>query len=146
MSLVFRCVVLFAGSVESNFLVVLLESGDIFASLGEFALFHAFADIPVDEGSLGVHQVEFVVESGPGLGNGGGVGEHANGTLNLREIAVGNSCGWLIVDADLEASGTPVNELNRTLSLDAADSLINLLGNYVATMRLEKKRYRLERK
>jgi hypothetical protein len=31
----------------------------------------------VNEGTLGVHEIELVVESGPGLGDGGGVGQHA---------------------------------------------------------------------
>ena len=43
-----------------------------------------FPDVPVDERSLGVHQVELVVQAGPGLGDGGGVAQHAHGTLHRR--------------------------------------------------------------
>ena len=41
---------------------------------------------PVDEGSLGVHEVELVVEGGPGLGDGRGVGQAANCSLHLKRI------------------------------------------------------------
>eukprot|EP00966_Prymnesium_polylepis_P063579 1474807-Prymnesium_polylepis.1 len=33
------------------------------AHLGELALLHALADVPVDEGALGVHEVELVVDA-----------------------------------------------------------------------------------
>merc|ERR1712176_627548 len=51
--------------VKANFFVVLLESSHIFSSFGEFTFFHTFTNIPVNESSLGVHQVELVVKSGP---------------------------------------------------------------------------------
>ena len=65
--------------VRSNLLVVALQSRQILAGLGELALLHALADVPVHEGALGVHQVELVGQRGPGLGDGGGVGKHAPG-------------------------------------------------------------------
>jgi hypothetical protein len=34
----------------------------------------------MNEGSFGVHQIEFVVQSGEDLGNGGRVGDHADGS------------------------------------------------------------------
>ena len=46
----------------ADLLVVELKSSEILASLGELALLHALADVPVDEGALGVHQVELVVQ------------------------------------------------------------------------------------
>ena len=33
---------------------------------------------------LGVHQVELVIQPGPGLSDGGGVREHADSSLDLR--------------------------------------------------------------
>ena len=33
------------------------ECGQVLAGLGELALLHALADVPVDEGALGVHEV-----------------------------------------------------------------------------------------
>merc|ERR1712155_431685 len=94
--------------VQSDLLVILLQSGHVLPGLGELSLLHALPDVPVDEGSLGVHQVELVVQPGPGLGDGRGVGEHADGTGCLCEIATRNNSWGLVVDANLEASGTPV--------------------------------------
>ena len=42
------------GEVETELLVVLLVAA--LAGLGELALFHALADVPVDERTLGVHE------------------------------------------------------------------------------------------
>ena len=56
---------------------------------------------PVHEGALGVHEVELVVESGPGLHNGGGVGQHADGPVDLGQVAAGHHRRRLVVDAHL---------------------------------------------
>merc|ERR1719461_123835 len=118
--------------VESDLLVVLLESGEILPGLGELSLLHALPDVPVDEGPLGVHQVELVVQPGPGLGDCGGVGEHADGSLDLGQVGSRDHGGRLVVDADLEAGGTPVNELDGPLGLDRGDRGIDVLGYHVA--------------
>jgi hypothetical protein len=55
----------------------------------------------VDEGPLGVHEVELVVEPGPGLGDGGGVGQHAHRPRHLRQVAPRHRCRRLVVDAHL---------------------------------------------
>jgi len=41
-------------------------------------------DLPVDEGTLGVHEVELVVQAREDLGHSGGVGDHAHGALHLH--------------------------------------------------------------
>ena len=57
----------------------------------------------MDEGPLGVHKVELVVESRPGLGDGGGVGQHADRALHFRQISSGWD-GWrLVVDSYFES-------------------------------------------
>jgi hypothetical protein len=68
---------------------------------------------PVDEGSLGVEQVELVVESGPGSSDAVirrrraafysrcGVGQHTQGSRDLGEITSGDKCGGLIADTEL---------------------------------------------
>ena len=119
-------------SVASNFLVVFLEGSQILTSLGELSFLHTLSDIPVDKGSLGVHQIEFVIETSPSLGNGSGVGQHAHGTLDLGKITSRNDSGWLVVDADLEASGTPVDKLDSTLGLDVCDGCVYVLGHYIS--------------
>ena len=53
------------------------------------------------ESTLGVHQVELVIKTSPGLGDGGRVAQHAHGTLHLGEVAAGDDGRGLVVDADL---------------------------------------------
>ena len=94
------------GGVEANFLVVFLEGREIFTGFREFAFFHTFTDIPVNEGTLGVHEVELVVEAGPRFGDGRRVGKHAHGALHLGEVTAWDD-GWrLVVDADLWMGGS----------------------------------------
>ena len=70
--------------------------------------------LPVDEGPLGVHHVELVVESGPGFGDGRGVAQHAAGALNLGQVTSGNSRRRLIIYADLnERAETLQNYRNK---------------------------------
>jgi hypothetical protein len=63
-----------------------------------------------DDGDL--HEVEFMIETSPGLSDGSGVAQHADSALDLRQVASRDDSGWLVVDANLEASGTPVHELD----------------------------------
>ena len=58
--------------VGPDLLVVLLERGEILASLGELTLLHTLTDVPVNEGTLRVHEVELVVEAVPRGSDGGG--------------------------------------------------------------------------
>jgi len=120
-------------AVNANFLVILLQGRQIFARLGKFTFLHALADVPVDESPLGVHQVELVIESGPGFGDGRGVAQHTDGTLNLGQITPRNHGGRLVVDADLEPSGTPIDKLDGPLGLDGGDGSIDVLGDDIST-------------
>jgi hypothetical protein len=86
----------------TDLLVVLLERGEILSGLAELALLHSLADIPVDEGALGVHQIELVVDAAEDLGDGGRVGDHADGALDLGEIAARDDGRRLVVDAALK--------------------------------------------
>jgi len=88
----------------------------------------------VDEGSLGVHEIELVVKSGPCLGDGGGVGQHADGTLDLGEVTSGDDGWWLVVDTDLEASWAPVDELDGSLGLDGGDGGVDVLGDNITSV------------
>ena len=126
---------LFVNCVNTNLLVIFLEGSQILTSLGELSLLHTLSNVPVDKGTLGVHQIELVIETGPCLSDGSGVGQHAYGTLNLGKVTSGDNSGWLVVDADLEASGTPVNELDGTLCLDGGNGSIDVLGHHIATVK-----------
>jgi hypothetical protein len=63
----------------------------------------------VDEGALCVHQIELVVQPAPGLGDCGGVGEHADRALDLRKVAPWDDRRWLVVETYIEARRTPVD-------------------------------------
>jgi len=121
--------------VDANLLVVLLEGSQVLAGLGELAFFHTFSDIPVHKGSLGIHKIELVVEASPGFGDGGGVGQHADGTLDLREITTRDDGRGLVVDADLESSGAPVDKLNGALGLDGGNGGVDVLGDDITTVK-----------
>lgn len=85
----------------------------------------------MNERALGVHEIELVVKTSPGLGDGGGVGKHANGALDLGEVAARNNGRGLVVDADLEASRAPVDKLDRPLGLDGGNGSVDVLGDDV---------------
>merc|ERR550539_699340 len=120
--------------VETDLLVVLLESSEVLPGLGELSLLHALPDVPMEEGPLGVHQVELVVQPSPSLSDGGGVGEHADGSWGFGQIPSRDD-GWrLVVDANLEAGGTPVNELDAPLGLDGRDGGIDVLGDDITSV------------
>merc|ERR550539_559030 len=120
--------------VETDLLVVLLESSEVLPGLGELSLLHALPDVPMDEGPLGVHQVELVVQPSPSLSDGGGVGEHADSSWGFGQIPSRDD-GWrLVVDANLEAGGTPVNELDAPLGLDGRDGGIDVLGDDITSV------------
>uniref|UniRef100_J3N776 Uncharacterized protein n=1 Tax=Oryza brachyantha TaxID=4533 RepID=J3N776_ORYBR len=96
----------------ADLLVVLLQRGEVLAGLGELPLLHALANVPVDEGALGVHEVELVVDAGEHLDDAGGVGDHAHGPLHLGQVTAGDDAGRLVVDAALEPRRAPVHELD----------------------------------
>jgi hypothetical protein len=87
----------------------------------------------VDEGTLGVHKIELVVDTGKSLGDGSGVGNHAYCTLNTGKITSWNNSWWLVVDTALEASWAPVNKLNGSLGLDGGNRWVDILGDNVST-------------
>jgi len=88
----------------------------------------------MNEGALGVHEVELVRECGPGLGNCGGVGKHADGTVNLGKITVGDHLRRLKADTNLETSWAPVNELNSALGLKGGNGSMDVLGDNITTV------------
>ena len=67
----------------------LLQSRQVFASLREFALFHAFSDIVVDECALGVHEVKLVIDARKDFGDGRAVRDPQEAhCLQLKLITV----------------------------------------------------------
>ena len=88
----------------------------------------------MNEGSLGVHQIEFVVESGEDFGNGSCVRDHAAGSHDFSEVTSGDNSGRLIVDSDLESSGAPVDELDGSLGLDGGNCGVDILGDDITSV------------
>ena len=80
------------------------------------------------------HEIELVVEPGPRLRDGGGVGKHADGALDLGEVAARDDGRRLVVDADLEAGRAPVDELDGPLGLDGGDRGVDVLRDDVAAV------------
>merc|ERR1740121_3557797 len=88
----------------------------------------------MDEGSLGVHKIEFVINSGEDLSDGSRVGDHADGSHDLGEITTWDNGWWLIVDTALETSWAPVNELNGSLGLDGGNGSVDVLWNDITSV------------
>merc|ERR1719326_296888 len=130
----FLILTLAIGGLGAHLLVVLLEGGKILTGLGELTFLHTLTDVPVHEGTLGVHEVELVVDTGQSLGHSGRVGNHGTGAHDLGEIATGHHSGWLVVDTALETSGTPVDKLDGALGLDGGHSGVHVLGDDVTTV------------
>merc|ERR1711931_74764 len=83
---------------------------------------------------LGVHEIELVVKSSPGLGDGGGVAQHARGSLDLGQVTAWHDGWWLVVDTDLETGWAPVDELDGSLGLDGGNSGVDVLGDNITTV------------
>jgi hypothetical protein len=88
----------------------------------------------VNEGTLGVHKIELVVKTSRDLTDGGGVGDHQKGTLNLGQVTSWNNSWWLVVDGYLECGWAPVNELDGTLGLNGGDGAVNVFGYNITTV------------
>ena len=67
-------------------------------------------------------------------GDGSRVRQHADGALNLGEIATWDDRGWLVVDTDFETCWAPVDELNRSLGLDRGNGCVDILGHHITTV------------
>ena len=139
--------------VRADLLVVALERGKVLTSLREFTLkvsksasdrlekfqmtylLHTLTDVPVDEGTFGVQEIELVVKTAPGGGDGGGVGQHAERARDLGQVTARDVCRGLVADTELEAGRAPVDELDCTLGLDETDSCVSILRNNVTTVK-----------
>merc|ERR1711903_321705 len=90
-------------SLNADLFVILLQSSKIFTRLRELSFLHTLADIPVDEGALGVHEIELVVDTREYLSNGCGVADHTDCTHDLGKITTRDDGWWLVIDAAFEA-------------------------------------------
>lgn len=88
----------------------------------------------MNEGTLGVHEVELVIQTAPCICDSGGVGEHTDGTVDVSHSSVGDLLGLLVVDSQLETSRAPLNQVEGGLGLDGSHGLSTLLGNNITTV------------
>ena len=75
-----------------------------------------------------------MVNAGKSLGDGSGVGNHANGALDIRQVATRDALGSLVIDTTLETSGAPIDELDSALGLDGSNSGVDVLGYNISTV------------
>ena len=94
------------------------------------------------EGALRVKEIKLVIEAAPGGRDGGGIGQHAHATGDLGQVTTRNVGGGLIADAEFEACGAPVDELDGALRLDDADGGVDILGDDVTTIKQSTSHYR----
>ena len=81
--------------------------------------------------TLGVHKIKLMIKTSPSFSDSSGVGQHADGTLDLGKIASWYN-GWgLVVNTNLETSWTPVNKLDGSLGLDCSNSGVDVLGDNI---------------
>merc|ERR1711977_280697 len=88
----------------------------------------------MDESSLSVHEIKLVVYAAKNLCNGRGIGNHADGTHDLRQIAARYDRRRLVVNPALKSCGTPVDELNGPLRLDSCDRGIDVLRDDIPSV------------
>lgn len=89
--------------------VVQLQDGHVVPRLDELLLLERLLLVPVHKRPLREHQVELLVQLGPGLGDGGGVGEHTDGSLDRRHVPVRRHARSLVVDAHLRRAVSSVS-------------------------------------
>ncbi|KAG9336386.1 hypothetical protein JZ751_002733, partial [Albula glossodonta] len=118
-------------AVSAHLFIILLQGCHVFSGLRELSLLHTLAYIPVHEGTLGIHQVKLVVQTGPGLCNGSGVAQHAHCSLNFSQVSTWNHSRGLVIDTDFETCGAPVHKLDGALGLDSANGSVDVFGHHI---------------
>jgi hypothetical protein len=88
----------------------------------------------MDESSFGVHQIEFVIESGEHFGNSGGVRAHTDGSHDFGQVTSWDDSGWLIVNSDFESSWTPIDELDGSFGFDGGNSGVDIFWDDVSSV------------
>merc|ERR1712039_830664 len=121
-------------NLDTHLLVVFLQSGKVLAGLTEFSFFHAFAHIPMHKCTLAVHKVELVINARENLCDGRGITDHATRAHDFGQIAARNDGRRLIINPTLEASWTPINELNSAFCLDRSNGCVDILWHDVAAV------------
>jgi len=88
----------------------------------------------VDESSLGVHKIEFVVQSRENFGNGGRVGDHTDSSHNFGQVTTWDNGWWLIIDTNFESGWAPVDELDGSLSFNGGNGGVDIFGDNITSV------------
>merc|ERR1719150_531884 len=97
--------------------------------LRELSLFHTLTDIPVDEGTLGVHHVVLLGDTlGEDTADGDVISNHGDIALGLLHDVSLDLCGWNLVQANLESGWAPLDEGDLVVLLQPLDGGVGLLG------------------
>merc|ERR1719187_2300093 len=88
----------------------------------------------MNKGTLGIHEIKLVVQTSPSFNDSSGVRQHADCTRNLGQVTIWYNSWWLVIDTNLEASGTPVNKLDRALGLDGGNGSVDVFRNNISTV------------
>merc|ERR1719431_1912899 len=71
---------------------------------------------------------------GPSLSNGRCIAKHAHSHADFGQVATRNNGRWLVVNAYLETSGTPVHKLHAPLGHDGGNGSIDILGDNITSV------------
>jgi hypothetical protein len=88
----------------------------------------------MNESSLGVHEIEFMIDSGEDFSDSSRVGDHADSSHDFSEITTWDNSWGLIVDSAFETSWAPVNELDGSLGFDGSNGGVNILGDNITSV------------
>ena len=82
--------------------------------------------LPMNERSLRIHEVKFMIKTGPSFSYSGCITKHADCSLNLRQVTTWYHGWWLIINADLETCWAPVNKLDGPLCFDCCYGSVHI--------------------
>merc|ERR1711881_787185 len=126
---------LVAAALGEHIQVVLLEEAQVLAGLGELPLFHTLTDIPVDERALRVHQVELGNQAlAEDAADGDVVGDHDHVARGVGDVVPLDPDRGLVVEANLETGGAPVDKGDLVVGLDPLGDLVGLLGSDISSV------------
>lgn len=75
-----------------------------------------------------------MVETVPGFRDGSRVGQHADGAVDRGQLATGNTHGLLVVDAKLETSRAPFDQVEGGLGLEGGNGRRAVTGDDVSAV------------
>jgi len=88
----------------------------------------------MNESSLGIHKIEFMINSGENFSDGSRVGDHAYSSHNFSEITTWDDCWRLIVNTTFETSWAPINELDGSFGFDGGNGSVDIFWDNITSV------------